>query len=229
MNPAGRVRCNISSIIKGCDRVPQSFLIAPAMPGEQNFRAIVFEGRMGGLDTFEKTEEDMNRRSLLTTPVPMMLAAALVLPSSIVAQEITLKELLGSWIFVSAQDVRPDGSKVDPWGPNPKGAAMFDANGRFTFMIMRSDLPKFASNNRAQATAEEGKAVAQGMIAFYGTYTINEGDKTLTTRIEGSSYPNLIGGEQKRTITSLTADELRYINPTTSTGTKAESVWRRAK
>jgi hypothetical protein len=48
-------------------------------------------------------------------------------------------------------------------------------------------------------------------------------------RIEGSSYPNLIGGEQKRVITSLTRDELRYINPTTSTGTKAESVWRRAK
>jgi Lipocalin-like domain len=170
----------------------------------------------------------MNRRSLLTTSAPMV-AIALVLPNSIVAQEITLKELLGSWIFVSAQDVKPDGSKVDPWGPNAKGAAMFDANGRFTFMIMRSDLPKFASNNRAQATAEEGKAVAEGMIAFYGTYTINESDKTLTTRIEGSSYPNLIGSEQRRTITSLTADELRYTNPTTSTGTKAESVWRRAK
>ena len=113
-----------------------------------------------------------------------MLASAL-LPSSVGAQEISLKELVGSWIFVSAQDVKPDGSKIDPWGPNPKGAAMYDANGRFTFMIMRSDLPKFASNNRAQATAEEGKAVAQGMIAFYGTYTVNEADKTLTTRIEG--------------------------------------------
>jgi hypothetical protein len=168
----------------------------------------------------------MNRRSLLSTSVLMVLAAAL-LPSSVVAQEVSLKELVGSWIFVSAQDVKPDGSKVDPWGPNPKGAAMYDANGRFTFMIMRSDLPKFASNNRAQATAEEGKAVAQGMIAFYGTYTVNDG--VLTTRIEGSSYPNLIGGEQKRIITSLTGDELRYINPTTSTGTKAEAVWRRAK
>ena len=38
--------------------------------------------------------------------------------------------------------------------------------------------------------------VAQGMIAFYGTYTVNDG--VLTTRIEGSSHPNLIGGEQKR-------------------------------
>jgi Lipocalin-like domain len=174
-------------------------------------------------------EEDMNRRSVLTKSVLMALAAAL-LPSSAVAQQKSIKDqVVGSWIFVSAQDVKPDGSKVDPWGPNPKGAATYDANGRFTFMIMRSDLPKFASNNRAQATAEEGKAVAQGMIAFYGTYTVNEADKTLTTRIEGSSYPNLIGGEQKRVITSLTADEMRYTNPTTSTGTKAEAVWRRAK
>jgi len=171
----------------------------------------------------------MNRRSVLTKSVPIVLAAAL-LPSSVVAQQKSIKDqLVGTWIFVSAQDVKPDGSKVDPWGPNPKGAAMYDANGRFTFMIMRSDLPKFASNNRGQATGEEGKAVAQGMIAFYGTYTVNESDKTVTTRIEGSSYPNLIGGEQKRVITSLTADELRYTNPTTSTGTKAEAVWRRAK
>jgi hypothetical protein len=121
--------------------------------------------------------------------------------------------------------VKPDDSTVDPWGPNAKGAAMYDANGRFTFMLMRSDLPKFASNNRAQANAEEGKAVAQGMIAMYGTYTVKV-DKTLTTRIEGSSYPNLIGGEQRRVITALTADEMRYTNPATSTGTKGETVVR---
>src|SRR5262245_16836714 len=171
----------------------------------------------------------MNWATVLRMSVLMTLAATL-LPGNAVGQTKTIKDqLVGTWLFVSASDVKPDGTKVDPWGPNPKGAAMYDANGRFTFMIMRSDLPKFASNNRAQATAEEGKAVAQGMVAFYGTYVINEADKTLTTRIEGSSYPNLIGGEQKRIITSLTADELRYTNPTTSTGTKADSVWRRAK
>ena len=171
----------------------------------------------------------MNRRNVLTKFVPLALASAL-LPSSVVAQQKSIKDqLVGTWIFVSAQDAKPDGSTVDPWGPNSKGSAMYDANGRFTFMIMRSDLPKFASNNRAQASAEEGKAVAQGMIAFYGTYTVNEGDKTLTTRIEGSSYPNLVGAEQRRVITSLTADELRYTNPATSTGTKSEAVWRRAK
>ena len=171
----------------------------------------------------------MNRRSLLSTSVLLALAVALV-PSNVLGQQKSIKEqLVGTWIFVSAHDVKPDGSRVDPWGPNPKGAAVYDANGRFTFMIMRSDLPKFASNNRAQATGDEGKAVAQGMVAYYGTYTVNEADKTVTYRIEASSYPNLSGGEQKRIITSLTADELRYTNPATTTGTKAEAVWRRAK
>src|SRR5262249_2193205 len=126
-------------------------------------------------------EDYMNRRSILSTSALMALAAT-VMPSSVVGQQKSIKEqLVGTWICVSAHDGKHDGSKVESWGPNPKGAAMYDANGRFTFMIMRSDLPKFASNNRAQATAEEGKAVAQGMIAFYGTYTVNEADKTVTT------------------------------------------------
>jgi hypothetical protein len=160
----------------------------------------------------------------------MMTLAAVLVSSNAVGQQKSIKEqLIGTWTFVSAHDVKPDGSRVDPWGPNPKGAAMYDNNGRFTFMIMRSDLPKFTSNSRAQATADEGRAVAQGTIAYYGTYAVNEADKTVTCHIEGSSYPNLTGGEQKRIVTSLTADELKYTNPATTTGTKVEAVWRRAE
>jgi len=171
----------------------------------------------------------MNRRDILSLSATTVLGFALV-PNNAVGQQKSIKDqLVGTWIFVSAHDVKPDGSKVDPWGPSPKGAATYDANGRFTFMIMRSDLPKFASNNRAQATSEEGKAVAEKTIAYYGTYQVNEADKTLTFHIEGSTYPNLAGGEQKRIITSLTADELKYTNPATTTGTKAEAEWRRAK
>jgi hypothetical protein len=78
----------------------------------------------------------MNRRSVLSVSAVMALAVA-VMPSSVVAQEKSLKDqLVGTWIFVSAQDVKPDGTKVDPWGPNPKGVAMYDAKRRFTFMIM---------------------------------------------------------------------------------------------
>jgi len=48
----------------------------------------------------------MNRRSVLTNSVPMALAAAL-LPSSVVAQQKSIKDqIVGTWIFVSAQDAR---------------------------------------------------------------------------------------------------------------------------
>ena len=96
-------------------------------------------------------------------------------------------------------------------------------------MISRSDIPKFAVNNRTQGTADENKAVVQGIIANIGTWSVDEASKTLTTNIEAGSFPNLNGGSQKRNITSLTADELKYTNPATTTGTSSDVVWRRAK
>ena len=68
-----------------------------------------------------------------------------------------------------------------------------------------------------------------GSIAYFGTYSINETDKVLTANVEGSTYPNLIGTDQKRIITSLTSDELRFTNPRTLTGVTLEFVWKRAK
>ena len=96
-------------------------------------------------------------------------------------------------------------------------------------MINRSDLPKIAANRVDQGTAEENKAVMKGMIVTFGTYSVNEADKTIITQVEGGSFPNLFGGSQKRMITSLTADELKYKNSTTTTGTTAEVAWKRAK
>ena len=48
----------------------------------------------------------------------------------------------------------------------------------------------FASNNRDAGTAEENKAVSQGTISHFGTYTVDEGGKTLSFHVEGSSFPN---------------------------------------
>src|SRR5262249_52921942 len=38
-------------------------------------------------------------------------------------------------------------------------------------LAVRSDLPKFASNNRDMGTPEENKAVVQGSITYFGTYS----------------------------------------------------------
>jgi hypothetical protein len=171
----------------------------------------------------------MNRRNILRLSAITALGLALATNSSIAQQKSLKDQLVGTWTFVSAIDVHKDGTKTDRWGPNPKGILMFDGNGRYTLMIMRSDLPKFAAKTSDQGTADETKAVLKGLIAHFGTYSVNEADKTVTTRIEGSSFPNLSGVDQKRIISSLTADELKYTNPATATGTTAEAVWKRAK
>jgi hypothetical protein len=135
-------------------------------------------------------------------------------------KRINKQQLVGTWKLVSS----------DVFGQNPKGILVFDRNGNYSLTIVRSDLPKFAAGSAGKGTAEENQTVMAGMVTSFGTYSLNEADKTITTHVEGSSYPNLAGGEQRRIISSLTRDELRYTNPTAVFGLpNAPTVWRRAK
>ena len=146
-----------------------------------------------------------------------------------VAQK-TLKEIIvGTWLAVSVENIRSDGSRFQAFGPNPKGIMMFDANGRFSYQMARASRPKFVSDNRLQGTPEENRTTVQGSLSYYGTYSIDEADRTLHLYIEGSSYPNFEGVDNKRTLTSLTEDEMKWYAPAGSIGTTAEVVWKRAK
>jgi hypothetical protein len=62
---------------------------------------------------------------------------------------------------------------------------------------------------RANVTPEEYKAVAQGVVAQFGTWSVNEADKTLTAKAEGAMFPNAEGVETKSSV-SLTGDELKF-------------------
>jgi Lipocalin-like domain len=103
-----------------------------------------------------------------------MIALALALPSTdAVAQQKTLKEqLVGAWTFVSSTTKLPDGSPS--FGSDPKGLLIFTVDGRYSNQIHRSDLPKFASKNRLQGTPDENKAVVQGSVSSFGTYSVDE-------------------------------------------------------
>jgi hypothetical protein len=171
----------------------------------------------------------MNRPGILGLSAIMALGFAL-LPGSSVAQQKSLNEqLIGTWAIVSATQTTKDGVKSDRWGKNPAGRLIFEANGKYSFIIIRSDIPKFAINNQNQGTADETKAAYQGVSAHYGSYSVDEATKAITTKIEAASFPNLNGESQKRIIGSVTADELKYTNIASSIGTVDEVVWRRAK
>jgi hypothetical protein len=157
----------------------------------------------------------MNKHSLLNLSVTTALGLALYC-SSAVAQ--SAKDIVGTWTVASAE----------AFGPNPKGVLIFDANGRYSLMLMRPDLPKYSSNNRTQGTPEEYKAISGGSISYFGTYSVSGSD--LTLRVEYSSFPNWNGTEQKRTNFALAGDELKYTNTAPSVGgPPAVLVWKRAK
>lgn len=157
----------------------------------------------------------------------LLLGGALAMDDAI-AQEKSIKErLVGTWTYVSSTTTRADGTKTAD--ANLKAIVIYTSDGHFAFVSVSGDLPKLANANRALATAEEAKAVVAGSIAYFGTYSINEADKVLTANVEASTYANLLDTEQKRIITSLTADEMRFTNPRTADGRTLEFVWKRAK
>ena len=171
----------------------------------------------------------MNRRIVLSI-FAVTTFGFVFLAGHAVAQKKSLKEqLVGSWLIVTADNIRPDGSRFQSLGPNPKGILMFDANGWFSFQLAQPGRSKFASDNRLQGTPEENRATVQGSLSYYGKYSVEETDRVLHLYIEGSSYPNFDGIDNKRIITSLSEDELKWYSPAGSIGTTAEVVWKRAK
>lgn len=129
--------------------------------------------------------------------------------------QMTQKQILGTWSVVSAI-YEVDGKKSEIFGPNPLGQFIFTADGHFSLTVMRSDRPRFASNNSTTGTPEENKAAMAGFIHLYGTYTFSS-DGWQTLHIEGSSFPNWNGAEQRRRI-QVKGDDMTYVNPTPPTG-----------
>src|SRR5690349_20604593 len=170
----------------------------------------------------------MNRRRALGL-CAIALATIPAFPDQGVAQGASLKDqLVGTWIYVSSTARRDDGSSVPR--PSLQGALTYTADGRFHFITTRVDLPKYASNDAARPSADEAMAIASGVVAYTGTYTLDENTKTIHADIETSTFPNLVGApNQRRIITSITADEMKFSNPRTPSGVTLDFVWKRAK
>jgi Lipocalin-like domain len=94
----------------------------------------------------------MNRRATLAMATAALLRFAAGLSASdALAQQTLLKEqLVGTWLLVSSDQVRPDGSKLKQFGANPKGINVFDANGRFFVMIASADNSKIAARDKGE-------------------------------------------------------------------------------
>jgi hypothetical protein len=120
-------------------------------------------------------------------------------------------KLVGAWGFTSATNTRKDGSMFDRWGANPKGILVFDRGGQYAQIIIGSESRVFGAK----------------VFCAFGSYSIDDAKNLLITRVAGCSVAKLNSTVQSRAILMLTADELRYSNPTTATGATAEVLWKR--
>jgi len=169
----------------------------------------------------------MNRRHIFC--LSAISALVLLLPGSALAEQKSIKEqLVGTWTMTGWEQVRPNSDKLQRFGASPKGIHMFDANGRFVLISARSDLPKFAVADPMKATPQETKTVSDGSIAYYGTYSVDEAAKVVTLTIDASTFPNQVGVDNKRTITMISANELKYENTNPTSGGQIYSAFKRA-
>jgi hypothetical protein len=130
-------------------------------------------------------EKDMNRYGLITITAFAVLSLGAGFPAG--AQSLK-EQIAGTWVLTAGTEQHPDGKKVTPWS---EGRLMLDSNGNLAFFLIGRDRPKTGNDPRVPV----GPAVA-----YYGTYTVNEAEKSLTWKIERALWPGFDGGERKQTV-----------------------------
>ena len=65
-------------------------------------------------------------------------------------------------------------------------------------MLRKPDRPPFASHDLRRGTDTEVRAAFDGFIAYFGTYTIDAVQGTITHHVRAASYPNWVGKDQVR-------------------------------
>jgi hypothetical protein len=170
----------------------------------------------------------MNRRSILG--LSAVAAGLVLLSNSVVAQQKSLKDqLVGSWTLVSTEVTQTDGKKRQDFGANPRGILILDPSGRYALVQSRPDRPKFktSGNARLDTPAAEFGEAARAFAANFGTWSVDEANKTLIRRYEAALVPNAEGAETKASV-GLTGDDLK-LTGTDRVGQRIEAVYRRAK
>jgi hypothetical protein len=110
--------------------------------------------------------------------------------------------LLGAWEIVS---LSPAGTA----GANPKGYLMLGGSGRYVVAAKNPNRPK------------SDRPSTDGFVANFGTWSVDEGAKTLSTRVVGALNQTIEGTETKYTY-SMNGSEMKL----TSADGKITNVYR---
>ena len=110
------------------------------------------------------------------------------------------KMIVGTWRMVGVETRLVDGSgpATLPRGTSPAGYIIYDSQGRMFVQIMNSDETRPPRKGPAAMTEKEQAQAYVSYTAYYGRYTVNEEDQSVTHHVEGSVNPRNIGNGMHR-------------------------------
>jgi hypothetical protein len=108
--------------------------------------------------------------------------------SSAFAQSLKDK-VIGAWTLEAGSENFPDGKKLTPWAT---GNLILDATGHLAFFLIGTDQPK---------TSPSVRTPMGPVVAYYGTYTIDEPNAMLTYKIEHGVSPLFNGASRTQKVT----------------------------
>ena len=106
--------------------------------------------------------------------------------------------LVGSWKLVSFHSQDSSGQTAYPFGKDAHGRLIYEPDGRMAVQLMNPNRPGFTSDDPLVTSEEEVRAAFGGYTAYYGTYSVNPDERTITHRIEAALLPNWVGTDQRR-------------------------------
>jgi hypothetical protein len=137
-------------------------------------------------------------------------------------------QLIGTWRFVSATQLLADGtSRPDPQtGANGAGYLMYTETGHLCAVIANPERPVW----RAPATPSDSdvRQAFSGLVAYCGTYDVNQAEGSVTHHIELDREPGLTGTNRKRFFTRSGARLVLRAAPPLPNGVREWTiVWQR--
>lgn len=159
----------------------------------------------------------------MTLASEITIAASLALlcvgvASPAVAQSMKGK-VMGAWTLVDGSEIFQDGKKTTPW---ETGSLILDSTGHFSFFVIGKDRPKGNGDPRSPVGP---------VVAYYGTYTVNDADNVLTYKVDHATNPTFDGVVRTQKV-SFTSDTM------TTTGSDVKTpqgtitpvnVWKKAQ
>ena len=145
------------------------------------------------------------------------------------------RALVGTWRLISVETLRPNGEIIYPfYGKHPEGLLIYDPSGWMSVQIVSDPKPLVPKADSREAflasKTTEKAAAADGYYAYFGTWTVDAANSTVTHHIEQSFYPGERGESGVRRM-SISGQLLTLVARTHEMGEdhQRKLVWQRVQ